>query len=464
MKPEAVQHNIRQLSKGGSRKLYNRRLEVVMFCRSQKYLSFGIKPQVINGKCHSSHLYGNQTCLECNVYDAEPTGKSDENFIVAAQNNRTVQMSSLLNDSDFLLRRLIWIKELCSSQVPSDLVGFEVKEIVFEVFHYYKMEIGIDRKSELDFCLPQEHLTTSFSELSLLDSQLDTSSFCISIREGYIRFHCTLYPFFSLTVFTVSRCVCSSIVMESLTEHHWNRLKGLNNFFKILNEFSQVSHQISKVKPEEEKNYKFKCELFMMMNNGIKLMTKATESLSFFADLSIEDQLIVLKESFCSLFCLHLVHAYNEEIQSYVYSAVGGRLSLCVHKDRLRIHSTNKYSKELAQFYDSFLDQFYGFLRKDYFVICILSVLCILQDKPGLSCSETFEEERRFYYEILDSYIKAKVTSNEWLLDRDSIWVHIHWVAKELLRHSIIYTKFLGQTVLQNKATVTDVQEAKTQT
>ena len=421
-----------------------------------------MKPEVVNEKHHSSRLCGNQMCSGCIVCDMETTGKYDDNFIVVAQNNRTAEMTSLLNDNDFLIRRLIWIKELCSSQVPSDLVGFEVKEVIFEVFHYYKMVIGIDMESELDSCLPQEHLTTSFTALSLLDP-LDSSWLCISTREGYMRFYCSLDASLSVTVFTVSRCVCSSVVMESLTEYHWNRLKELNYFFKILNEFSLVSHQVRKAKAGE-KNCKFVCELFMMMNNGIKLMTMATESLSFFADLSIEDQLIVLKESFCSLMCLHVVHAYNEEIQSYVYLAAGGRLSLCVHKDRLRIHSINQYSKELSQFYDSFLDNFYVFLRKDYFVICMLSVLCILQDKPGLSCSETFERERRFYYDILDSYIKGKVTRNEWPLDRDSIWIHIHWVSKELERHSFIYTKFLSETVLQNKAIVTDIQEAKPQT
>ena len=375
-------------------------------------------------------------------------------------------MSSFLKGSDSLIRRLIWIKELCSSQIPSDLIGFQVKQIVLEPLKYYKMVIGIDLKSELDSCLPQEHLTTSFAELSLLDPPLDTSSLYISTREGHLMFGCNLYPFFSLTVFTVSRCDFSSIVMESLTEYHWNRLKKLNYFFKILKKFSQVSHQITKVdcKPEGGENSKFMCELFMIRNNSIKIMTMATESLSFFPDLSIEDQLIVLKESFCSLHCLHLVHGYNEEIQSYVYSALGGTLSLCIHKDRLRIQSNTKISKELAEFYDLFLDNFYAFLRKDYFVICILSVLCILQDKPGLSCSEIFEKEARFYFEILDSYIKAKVVSNEWPLDRDFIWIHIQWVLKQLVEHSFIYTKFLGQTVLQNKPIVMDVQETKLQT
>ena len=424
-----------------------------------------MNPQVINQKYNSSRLCGNQMCSGCNVCDTESTAKCNNSLIAVAQNNRTVEMSSFLKGSDSLIRRLIWIKELCSSQVSSEFIGFQVKQIVLEPLQYYKMVIGIDLKSKLDSCLPQEHLTTSFSDLSLLDS-LDTSSLCISTREGYVRFQCNSYPFFSLTVFTVSRCDFSSIVMESLTEYHWNRLKGLNYFFKILKKFSQVSHQITKVdcKAEEEKNYKFMCELFMMMNNSIKIMTMATESLSFFPDLSIEDQLIVLKESFCSLHCLHLVHVYNEEIESYVYSAVGGRLSLCVHKDRLRIQSNKIFSKELAEFYDSFQDNFYAFLRKDYFVICILSVLCILQDKPGLSCSEIFEKEARFYFEILDSYIKAKITSNEWPLDRDFIWVHIQWVLKELVRHSFIYTKFLSQTVLQNKPIVMDVQETKLET
>ena len=195
------------------------------------------------------------------------------------------------------------------------------------------------------------------------------------------------------------------------------------------------------------KNFKFQCELFMMMNNGIKLMTMATESLSFFADLSIEDQFIVLKESFCSLFCLHLIHTYDKEIESSVFSAVGGRLSFCIHRDILRRYSSAEYSEELSQFYESFQDNLYEFLRKDYFVICLLSILCILQDKPGLSCSERFDKESRMYFEILDSYIKAKTTTNEWPVDRDAIWTNIHWVLKELLRYSSIYTKFLGQTV-----------------
>ena len=425
-----------------------------------------MKPQVINQKHHSSRLCGNQMCLGCNVCGTESTGKCNNSLIVVAQKNRTVAMSSFLNGSDSVIRRLIWIKELCSSQVPSEFIGFQVKQIVFEPLQYYKMVIGIDLKSEFDSCLPQEHLTTSFAELSLLDSPLDTSSLRISTCEGHLMFRCNLYSFFSLTVFTVSRYDFSSIVMESLTEHHWNRLKELNYFFKILKKFSQVSHQMTKVdcKPEEGDNCKFVCELFMIVNNSIKIMTMATESLSFFSDLSIEDQLIVLKESFCSLLCLHLVHGYNEEIQSYVYSALDGRVSLCLHKDRLRIQSNKRFSKELAEFYDSFQDNFYAFLRKDYFVICILSVLCILQDKPGVSCSEIFGRERRFYFEILDSYIRAKITSNEWPLDGDSIWVHIQSVLKQLERHSFIYIKFLNQTVFQNKPIVMDVQETKLHT
>ena len=105
-------------------------------------------------------------------------------------------------------------------------------------------------------------------------------------------------------------------------------------------------------------------------------------------------------------------------------------------------HLTENFAAELDKFNNSFVDKFYGFLRKDYFVISILSLLCIVQDIPGLTCSARLNQERKIYCEVFAAYIKAKILSSDWILDQDDIWNHVHGIFSDLSRYISIFKQY----------------------
>ena len=361
---------------------------------------------------------------------------------VESAQNEIVQFSSRLTNDRYHLSfttQNMWLKK--ASSRFHDCFEYEVRDSTFLPFYSYQLafEMYIDNEGDSGlqsyFALPTEMSCDSLLSLS------------IQTRDGYIILNREPQSLFNVHILTVTREDPSIIVMESMREDLWLGLQEIVSLSKMLNGFWCLDDRITlnAVSDNEASNtrLKYSCRLSTSINDGCKIISKAIESLRFIRDISLEDQIIVLKESFSLVTCILYPYLYDEESDCFIYSAFNKKFWLCVNSKTMHSYSRVEYVKPLQQTHKSFLDLFFGFLRKDLFVICILSVLLILEDKPGLSCAQRFKNERTIYYELLDRYINAKVISNEWPLDRDAIWFHIHKVLRGIPMGASIFTQFL---------------------
>ena len=223
---------------------------------------------------------------------------------------------------------------------------------------------------------------------------------------------------------------CSSMmILENISDDHWTRLQEVALVSKFFRRIMLADYSLHKSHDSHKPLIFIGCT----GRKSCKFISDGIESLSIFHNLCLEDQIIVLKESFSLVILLLMSHTYDEKQESFVFSALKGNLSFCICKNRFLSVS---YGTAMHEFYNSFLNFFYDFLRNDFFVTIVLCILCVLEDRPGLSCTNVFEIERQIYAEILDSYIKGKITSQEWLLNRDTIWHHIHQIKHYVSKYS----------------------------
>ena len=348
---------------------------------------------------------------------------------------------------------ILWVKELWSSPMPQELLKFQVVDTYFETFASFKIALNIcwNPESDADHQFLQSLMIPSFKNNESLTSAFDSTCLYLQTTNGLVTFHREASPIFNVHVSTISKEESSIVIMESLNDDHWTRFKDIISFGSTLYEYTSVCHELTTNPYPLDQIFnnlnqpKYTCILYTSVERGCDIISKAIESLSFFCNLSIEDQLIILKESFLTIGCLIFNHKYDDEVESYVSTALNGKLSHCYHKDRLKIYSSNQYSNKLDQFHSSFLDKFLVFLRTDFFLISILSILCVLQENSGLSCTEFLRKERRYYFEILDAYIRAKIISNEWISDVDVIWRNIHEIFFELSKYPRIFKQFVKE-------------------
>ena len=366
----------------------------------------------------------------------------NEKFLQIFQPEQISYLTKVISNKSGIL----WIKLNRSAVKPPFLSKFCVGDTLFEPWKIYKivLEMSYEAENSLSTNVDEYFVTTEFPDLlNLLTPDLLT--LCLETRDCEIIFQRDPHPIFNVTVSSSANDYTSIVIMESLTEEHWLRIQEIVSVSRILCRFLMVNHETYGT------GNKRSCLLFAKVGNACKIISRAIESLSFFRELCIEDQFIVLKESFCLVDCLHVAHTYDEELDSFVFSALDRNLSFCIRREGLQTYLTHDFAMELDEFNNSFVEKFYGFLRKDYFVICILSLLCIVQDKPGLTCSDLFDQERKIYCEIFDAYIKAKILSSEWTLDPDDIWTHVHSIFSDLSRYMSIFKQYQRESERMNR-------------
>ena len=171
-----------------------------------------------------------------------------------------------------------------------------------------------------------------------------------------------------------------------------------------------------------------------------KQITNLIESFEAFHKLDLLDQLIVLKEALFPIHFLLSTHSYSRETNCISYSTLGGHMLYGYHISKW---TKGGYfcGRELSALYQSYLSQFYTFLREDYFVINILCVLLIFGNWPGLSCTEVTERERKLLSEILDKYIDGMNAAGLWSVPRKLVWSNI----ERVMKHVFHYTKIITQ-------------------
>ena len=440
MKPAMVQHNIRKLSKDYRHKRYYERFKV--------YDSFFSKSFSHEQEKSPNSFDNKETC--------ESKSSDDKVAVHAWKNNEPVPVSyssPLVSHIPFPRKPLLWVKELWLSPIPEELLKFQVVDTNFKVCDSFKISLNIclNQESDNDQQFLQSLMIPSFNNNETLTSDSDSTCLYLQTTNDLLTFDCEPLSIFNVRVTTISKEESSIIIMESLNNNHWTRLKDIISFARILHRFTYVDHELTTNLYSFDQMFHdlsrsiYSCILHTSVIRGCDIISKAIESLDFFPKLSIEDQFIILKDSFLPIDCLIFNHIYDDEVESYVSTAFDGKLSYCCHKDGLKIHCSNPYSGELDQFYTSFLEKFLVFLRTDFLFISILSILCVLQENSGLSCTDFLESERKYYCEILDAYIKAKIISNEWLSDVDVIWRNVHEIFYELSKYPKIFKQFVKE-------------------
>ena len=414
--------------------------KICRWCRFQRCLSVGMKPEMVerhvryNGKPSLRHDKDKKTSK---VFKSESVNNKPGKEEAKESLGSTAQ--GVMNEvSSFFLRQSLQLCHLTPSKTLQPNITWLRKSRSLQLQHFilqassvpckgYKMIVQLDNYS-LERLLrlhPRFKKTISINVISNKYTSMEFES-----REGFKTFYVEQpqLPTFNVYVTTQSLRNSSIMIMESMNENLWLRLKDVINVSNIFYESSWIDMSL-----DSNMNNKLNPILILILSGDIKCknISNGVESLSFFRDLSLEDQIIALKDSFGLIVLLLAAHVYDKASESFIIPAVKGNLSFCIHKNR---YLTTDFGKPMHEFYCSFLDNFYDFLRKDIFIIVILSVLCVLQDRPGLSCSELLEQEQNLYLDLLDHYIKGKVMSDEWTLDRDIIWNHLDYIMKEVLR------------------------------
>ena len=443
MKPEMVEHKVSKLSEKYRPKRYYTTVEV---CDSSL-----LKSLPRNQKKSPDNFDRKDTS------DGQSKSSEDKILHVSCKYNEFVPMLYHPVKSPIFCSRKspLWVKELWLSPMPQELLKFQLVDTDYKACDTFQIALNIylDPKSDDDQQFLQSLMIPSFNnnEIETVSSDSDSTSFYLQTSSGLVTFHRETSSLFNVHVSTISKEESSIIIMESLNDNHWTRLKDVISFAKILHRFTYVNHEVRANSCSLDQMFddlhlpKYTCILYTSVESKCDIISKAIESLSFFSKLGIEDQFIILKDCFFPINCLIFTYKYDDESESYVSTALDGKLSFCYLKNGLRNYRSNVYSQKLNQFYTSFLEKFLVFLRTDFLFISILSIICVLQENSGLSCTDLLERERKYYCEILDAYIRAKVVSNKWLSDVDVIWRNIHEIFFELSKYPRIFKQFVKE-------------------
>ena len=449
------------------------------WCRYQKCIQVGMRPEMVE---HSGYNFKRSTRTQESRQEtvtqptfSKPGSASSSENPVTCTRRPSVHLMSI--DSSHCFEDTIRRSMDLSKQVPNTHDVVWLKRSPSSTLQYQIMDITVipGKKYEIVIKLNLDsHMSESNSLFDLLTNvspQMTgrdiSSSVSLVTRDGRQEFCREPHSVFDIHVF--SRCPNDSpgiMVMEALTEDHWLRMieiTSISKFFHRLISVDESDEASENPSILPQTSNEVMITLKHSTDNRCKQISDSIESLSFFHLLNLEDQFILLKEAFGLIGFLLFAHTYEEKEESFILSALQGKLWFYIHKNRLK---TEQYGTTMHEFYNSFLENFYDFLRKDFFVISIMCILCILEDKPGLSCTQLFRHERKIYMDILDRYIIAKVKSQAWNVSRDSIWQHIDMMIREVSRFPSIYSEFLRDQELStqcNHLTLRDVSKEPNQ-
>ena len=247
----------------------------------------------------------------------------------------------------------------------------------------------------------------------------------------------------------------NKIVMKCMTEDLWNRLSQAICVSKYFYHLTSVRYSDQTTEPSSSSNliYSASSTLWSSTNEAAtkhvclsidmldytKAISSSVELLDAFRSLPIEDQLILLKEGLFEASGFLVTHNFSREDNSIAWSCFDSDLLFMVHMNVFKFSST---IQGLYEVYSSFQDSFSEFLRFDSLVINILCILCIFKERSGVSSSDVIEKERKLYFDLLDKYFQAKLSSGNWKLDLSVIWNQIHYLLSQVSNIKVAYEKY----------------------
>ena len=276
-------------------------------------------------------------------------------------------------------------------------------------------------------------------------------------NQVFVRNH-PLNPstFFDVSVTSIASDKRS--VMESMTEELWYKLTQVICASRFLQQvthvwyYDQSSQAPSPVLPPSSPSSSSSWSasssedivmkqllLSVNMENFTKAMSSGIELLDTFRSLPLEDQVILLKEGLFEAGSFLCAHVYSRENNSTAWTCFDNELLFLVHTNVVRLSSV---IQDLVKVYDAFHHDFDDFIRKDAFVTNILCILCCFRERKGISCSEIIRRERELYFELLDKYFVAKLSSGDWQCNLDVIWNQIHHLMSQVLSVKVAYERY----------------------
>ena len=254
---------------------------------------------------------------------------------------------------------------------------------------------------------------------SEIEEHSNQSSLCI--EDNVSGFNRDFKPIVNISSsYYSSSCSIFLALTEVITNDHWLRLKDVFGLMKLYPKLPW---------------FEFTTIICSSTNNPINILSLSTDvccksatqmvqSLHFYPLLCPEDQVNVLTECFESILFLLSAYHYDQIQEYFMLPALNAKFIFCSNRNKY----WSEYGNELHNFKCYFTDNFYDFLSRDIFVISILCILIVLEDRSEIFCRHFFDTERKLYLELLDFYIQSKVKNKEWPLDRERVWRNINFV------------------------------------
>ena len=248
--------------------------------------------------------------------------------------------------------------------------------------------------------------------------------------------------------YKLTQVICASRLLQQVT-HVWyydqsSPVSSPSNSCSISSSHSSSYSSSSWSGSSNEEIVMKQLLLSVNMQNLTKAVSTGIELLDTFRSLPLEDQVILLKEGVFEAGSFLCAHAYSREDNSTAWTCFDNELLFLVHMNIVRVNSV---TQDLNKEYTSFHHDFDDFIRQDAFVMNILSILCFFRERKGISCSEVIRKERELYFELLDKYFIAKLSSGDWQSSLDVIWNQIHYLMSQVLKVKVAYEKYVQDQV-----------------
>ena len=363
---------------------------------------------------------------KCNVFEFQKDKQkleADDKAIPTVSVTNTVALKGL-DASQFL-----WFKKPLGSNIQYKVLGID-RIPGIQYFARIEMPINDGFVCGTSICFT-DLFQDELQPLSVIDHVHPTLASHFSRHVFQVIPDSFSDDVFNVNVICQNDRLFSSSVMTMVSELHWKRIvdmtKASRYFLNVLsthNLSTNDSLNLGRMAIAASSEH-----LWKTINRGI-------ESLEAYQEVSMEDQLIVLKEAVFSVGLLSFSHHFVKNDNSFVFtSSLGLHLLFCIPLDS----KMKEFNGRLHEMYIIFLTGFPDYLRQDLVIITILSLLCIYSNESGLNCASVFERERRLHLEILDKYIDGKINTNQWLMDKEDIMNDVDKTIELIVKCKAIY-------------------------
>ena len=232
------------------------------------------------------------------------------------------------------------------------------------------------------------------------------------------------------------------LIMDSMREELWIALHQVTVAAGFFRNVSYIQH-LWQHKEATRNLDTVQLTLSSSLNFLIKGVTAGIEALDVIKSIDLEDQLIVLKETLVPVCFMLFYHTFNQQEKSFAFPCLDENLMFCVHE---AVFMSRGFPSSLVGIFKRFLEETSDFLRQDFFVMCILCLLHVFDDTPGLSCGQVFHQQRHLYLELLEKYINANTESGRWTQSSAFVWNSVNKIMEIVSEYISLNKKRLRKT------------------